>query len=188
MIISRTNGLLQNAISTVSNQPIAENPTIPNFQSILDKAQSSEDAATTYDNYMNGPEHPFNIVCYLAEGVTFPPSDASPEFLLAWNQTLNSMPEAERGLLCCHIMDALEYGDYHGATVDEAQRTKNIMNRLNCLDCQGVMELAVKSQRHMLEDSIAAGNELNYIRYLQYCVSKTEEIINLYTSMKSANT
>ncbi len=134
MDISRISGLLKTTTSSADRQSSAEGTAASTFQAVLNRAKNSEDAASAYENYMNGPERPVNNVCYLAEGVTFPPPDAPPEFLLAWNQTLNSMPPAESGLLCCHIMDTLEYGDYHGETADEATRVRIKAVRLETAD------------------------------------------------------
>lgn len=185
MNISHANGLLQNAISTVGHQPKAENTAIPNFQSILDEAQNSEDAATAYDNYMKGPEHPFKNEGYIAEGVLFPPSDAPPEFLLAWDKTLNSLPEVQRVLLISEVIHSVEYGDYWGESVSDSQRAVNINNRIKDLGYRGIIELAVHSIEHELSVNMEFGNELIYINNIRDTLKNCQGMLDLFDSFSN---
>jgi len=183
MNISRINGLLQNHISTVGNQPKAGSTAMSNFQSILDEAQNSVDAANAYENFMNGPEHPFRNVAYIAEGVTFPPADAPPEFLLAWDKTLNSLPEVQRVLLTADILDTLEFGDYCGEQVSDTQRGINVTNRLNELGYRGLIELAVHSIEHKLNDNIEFGNEIIYINNIRDSLQNCHDMLDMLDSI-----
>lgn len=107
MAISRTGEVLQIAASAIGNQSKTQQPVMADFQSILDEAHNSVDAATAYESYMNGPEHPLKNEGYIAEGVLFPPADAPPEFLLAWDKTLNSLPEVQRVLLISEVIHSV---------------------------------------------------------------------------------
>ncbi len=183
MDISRISELLQTSAFATNKQPHTIQAKDACFQSVLDAAKNSEDAATAYANFMNGPEHPFKNVAYIAEGVTFPPADAPPEFLLAWDKTLNSLPEVQRVLLTADILDALEFGDYCGEQVSDMQRGINVTNRLNELGYRGVLELAAHSIEHKLNDNIEFGNELIYINNIRDSLRNCHFMLDLFDSI-----
>ena len=185
MAISHISEVLQTANSAIGKQAKTQQTVMADFQSILDEAQNSEDAAAAYENFMSGPEHPFKNVAYIAESVTFPPADAPPDFLLAWDKTLNSLPEVQRVLLTADILDTLEFGDYWGEQVSDMQRGINVTNRLNELGYRGLMELAVHSIEHKLRDNIEFGNELIYINNIRDSLRNCQGMLALYDSLTS---
>ena len=153
------------------------------FHSILDEAQNSEDAAAAYESYMNGPEHPLKNEGYIAEGVLFPPADAPPEFLLAWDKTLNSLPEVQRVLLISEVIHSVEYGDYWGEQVSDSQRAVNINNRINDMGYRGILELAVQSIEHELNVNVEFGNELIYINNIRDSLRNCQGMLELLDSL-----
>ncbi len=182
MKITQLDAIFKNTLATSTNPSTEE--AYASFSAALEEAKKIGNAKEAYEAYMNGPTHPFKTQGQLLDGTMFPPEDASPEFLLAWNKTLNELPAVPRVLLTDAVCEVLEYGDYSAPIISDAERIKNARNTLDKYGCEGLLELTEKALQKALKNNIAFGNEPIYINNLRDCLFNCQQMIDLLQSLK----
>jgi len=169
-------GRIFTAQSAHTQQKSAANTGV--FAATLDAVQ--DEAARAVESPAASPEPGGSgrsrNTCYYGDGLTFPPPDAPPEFLKAWDEILDGMGW-EGGLFIHDVMTALQYRDYYGPPMSDIDMQQTVQNNIRLLGYEGIIRLTKQCQQHLLQDNIAGGNEPLYIDEIRRRITASDEIL-----------
>ncbi len=166
----------------VANSETKKKPS--GFDALLAAASNNEAVEDDeYDDVEPAGVHRSKNVCYIGATVIFPPVGTPKEFLKAWDETLDALDPVSRGELEGAIMDALVFGDYHyGENV--ADSDVRAAARLKTMSFEEIIQLAIDGQKHLVDDSIAAGVEQEYINVFNQQVKNIEKLLDNWLKAK----
>ena len=152
---------------------------VGDFQSFIQQADAHAKDVPAEQAAMPEPESTGRgkNTYYYGDGLIFPPADAPPEFLRAWDELLDAMPGWEKFSYICDVMSALKYGNYYGSDMSNEEMQAAIQSNFNRLGYKGTIELTLQCQKNALADNIAGGNEPIYIDYIRSLIRASEDLL-----------